>query len=53
MKTNRVKQGLVRQLPEAIAVFSDKSSAESRLLPLIPLGSVSGIALNERMKGDS
>ena len=39
-------------MSETVAVFSDKRNTESRLLTLIPLGSIGGIGLNERMKGD-
>jgi len=52
MKTNRIKQRLVRQIVQAVAVFSDKGGTESGLLTLIPLGSVGDITFNERMKGD-
>ena len=52
VKTNRIKQRLVRQMAQTVTIFSHKSSTESCLLPLIPLGSIGDIALNERMKGD-
>ncbi len=52
METNCIKQCLVRQMAQAVTVFGDKRRTESRLLPLIPFGSVGGIGLNERMKGD-